>query len=152
MGWEQSALQYRKAAFYSATPIGTIIMLYDQLAKDLRQAANALREKKFENCASEVKHAFTVLAHLDSYVDQQADDPAVPWLLRFYKMLRANVLDAQIKASAEQLDAQAQLVIDVRGAWQELESRLQMQALEPPSATPVSAASDGEAVQSSWSA
>jgi flagellar biosynthetic protein FliS len=127
-------------------------MLYDQLIKDIRKAAIAMRERKFEACAKEIKHAFIVIQQLDGLVDRQSSEPAVPWLIKFYAMLRSNILDAQVKSSAEGLDEQAKLVLDVRGAWQELDNRSRLQPVDAMSPVNSTSRTDGDATQSSWSA
>ena len=123
MGWRDSELQYRRAASHDVSPVGAVLLLYDQLIKDLRKAQIAMREARPEACAGEIKHAFLVLQQLDGTLNRDTGEAFVPWLLRFYALLRGNILNAQIKSSPDALDEQITLILSVRSAWQEVENR-----------------------------
>jgi flagellar protein FliS len=123
LSWTESELQYRRAALHNVSPVGAVLLLYDQLVKDLRKAETAMREARPETCAAELKHALLVIQQLEGSLNRDTGEAFVPWLLRFYALLRTNIIDAQVKRSTEILDEQVSLVLDVRSAWQEVEYR-----------------------------
>jgi flagellar protein FliS len=123
LSYKDSELQYRRAALHDVSPVGAVLMLYDQLVKDLRKAQTAMCDARHEACAAELKHAFLVLQQLEGSLARDTGEEFVPWLLRFYGLLRMNILEAQVKRSPDLLDEQVTLILDVRSAWQEVESR-----------------------------
>lgn len=123
MSLKESELQYRRAALHNASPVGVVLMLYDQLVKDLRKAGIAMRENRIEACAAELKHGLLIIQQLEGSLKRDTGEEFVTWLVRFYSMLRTNIIDAQVKRLPEQLDAQITLILEVRSAWQEVELR-----------------------------
>lgn len=123
MNRRESELQYRRNALHNASPVAVVLMLYDQLVKDLRKAEVAMRENRIEACAAELKHGLLIIQQLEGSLKRDTGEEFVPWLVRFYALLRANIIEAQVKRSPEQLDQQIAMILDVRSAWQEVESR-----------------------------
>ncbi len=154
MNWGELELQYRKAALNSATPVGVIMMLYDQLVKDLRKAITAIEGTSPEECATAIKHALLVLQQLEGSLDHESGSDLVKWLVRFYSLLRTRVIEAQVQSSAQILNEQVSLILDVRGAWQQLESRDQVAAMSPSHTASSSAnfASSEDFRSTTWSA
>jgi len=113
-------------------------MLYDQLVKDLRKAAAAIEESRAEDCANSVKHALLVIQQLEGSMDHTTESELVNWLVRFYSLLRSRIVAAQVSRSPEEMHAQIAMILDVREAWQQIESRSQeatpgSQAMSTPS-------------------
>ena len=132
-------------------------MLYDQLVKDLRKAGIAMRDRRYEAIAAEVKHSLIVIQQLEGSLKRDTGEEVVPWLLRFYGILRENILSAQIKCSTEKLDEVIALVMDVRSAWQDLETKnntaeFNLAGTPSPSMDRPAFRSDEEVVRSNWSA
>jgi flagellar protein FliS len=132
-------------------------MLYDQLIKDLRRSAAAMREGRPEPCANEIKHALLVIQQLEGSLDRSTGEEFVTWLIRFYGLLRTRIVDAQVKRAPEELDAQIAVVLDIRSAWQEVELRNNSVATSSNSSSPMANCStlgnsDGEYVTTNWSA
>jgi len=155
--WRESELQYRRAALHDVSPVGAVLLLYDQLVKDLRKAQTAMREVRHEACAAELKHSLLIIQQLEGSLNRDTGEAFVPWLLRFYTLLRMNIINAQVKRSPEQLDEQISLILDVRSAWQEVERRNTSAAAHVATASPAaSPASRGygeeEYVHTNWSA
>jgi flagellar protein FliS len=98
-------------------------MLYDQLVKDLRNAGAAMRADNPEVCASEIKHALLIIQQLEGSLDRTTGEEFVTWLVRFYALIRSRIVEIQVKRSHEELDEQIAMILDVRGAWQAVESK-----------------------------
>lgn len=119
----QAELKYLRAAAQSATAVGLVIMLYDLLIADLERAIAAIAERDVEKRSAEVNHAFLVLQQLEGSLDMKKGGQAATHLSRFYSVLRCNILEAQIKVSPDILRKQIELILNVREAWQQVDSR-----------------------------
>jgi flagellar protein FliS len=120
----QTEISYRIAAVDSASPIGLLLALYDTLSGNLARAAAALRAQDIERRCSELNHAYTVLGHLESWLNKDLNDPLANSLTLFYGYLRARMLEASLKQSASMLDEAVELVLNVRSTWQQREAFL----------------------------
>jgi flagellar protein FliS len=153
---QKTELSYRRTAAEGATGVGLTIALYDTLAGDLRRAAIAERAGDIHRRTREMNHALTVLGFLESWVDPVNGQELAKGLTIFYSYLRVKMMEGQVKRSPEIIEEQVGLVLQVRGAWQqlELEAQPKEQASDSLPAVlpfPVSVLSD-ERVRASWSA
>ncbi len=112
-------LSYRRSAVEGASEIGLVIALYDTLSGNLRRAAAALRSNEIEKRCAELNHAFLVIGQLESWVDVEHGGELAQNLTSFYAWLRMKLLDASTMKSAEILEAQIGLILQVRSAWQQ---------------------------------
>jgi|GEM_PF-1606909 flagellar protein FliS len=128
---------YRRTAIEGASHIGLMIALLDTLICDFRRAATALRENDIEMRCRELNHAALVLGRLESWLDLQNGGEQAQTLSRFYAYMRAKMMEASLSKSAAVLDAQIEMVVHVRSAWQQLDIQA-TQALEEQSEVPVS--------------
>jgi flagellar protein FliS len=147
-------LAYRKTAVEGTSGFGLLIALYDTLAGNLSRAAEAQRKNDIEKRCQEISHALLVIAHLEDWVDREGGGELAQKLVRFYAGLRANLVGAQAKQSAEMLEQQMNVILAIRGTWQDLEARA-CSVLDAPSPahTPrFAGASQQERSVFSWSA
>jgi len=117
----QTELTYLRAAAQDATEAGLVIILCDLLAHDLGLAIAALSDRDVERRTAEIKHSFLVLQQLEGSLDMENGGEAAKHFSAFYAALRCKILEAHIKASAEILRRQIELVLDVRQAWQQVD-------------------------------
>jgi len=117
----KTELCYRRSAIEGASPIGLMIALLDALVCDFRRAASALRENDIETRCKELDHAALVLGRLESWLDLKNGGEPAHNLSRFYAYLRAKMIEASVKKSAAALDAQIEMIVHVRSAWQQLD-------------------------------
>jgi len=115
-------LSYRKSSIEGASAIGLMIVLFDTLVGDLRRAASALRKNDIEARCKELNHATLVVGQLESWLDMKSGGEGAQNLSRFYAYLRAKMLEASVKKSASVLDAQVEMILHVRSAWQQLDT------------------------------
>ena len=118
----QTELSYRKSAIEGASSIGLIIALFDTLAGDLRRASAAIRKGDIEKRCKELDHASLVLGQLESWVDREKGGDSAQTLAQFYGYLRAQMMEASVSQSAAVLDAQIEMILHVRSAWQKLDN------------------------------
>jgi len=122
MKLSETSISYRRSAIQGASAIGLIITLFDTLAGDLSRAANAIRKNDIETRCQELNHAALVLGQLQDWVDLKNGGESAQTLSRFYTYLRAKMIEASVIQSATLLDAQIEMILHVRSAWQLLDA------------------------------
>jgi flagellar secretion chaperone FliS len=138
MTMTETGLSYRRSAIEGASSIGLMIALFDTLVGDFRRAATALRKNDIETRCRELNHATLVLGQLENWLDMKNGDESAATLARFYAYLRAKMMQAAVTQSASLLEAQIDMILHVRSAWQQLdtaappapEGRLEMPAAQ----------------------
>ena len=151
-------LAYRETDAITADPVGLVVVLYDTLLKDIREAVAALAAGDFDRRASAVRHTMLVLQQLQGTLDFENGGVVAQNLERFYNFTRAKLLEAQIKMSAEMFEQQITFVASIREAWQQV--RKEHFAQQPPvaadqlesAAAPAALLTASEAGVSHWRA
>ena len=117
MNANQTELSYRQASAQQASPAGLVVILYDLLVADLRQAIAAMRSGRVEERCDRLKHSLLVLQLLEGSLDLERGSLAAQNLSHFYAYIRSQILAAQFKREKSILEQQIVLVLDVREAW-----------------------------------
>lgn len=112
---------YREAAGRGASGVRLVILLYEQVIQDLGRAIKAIEENKIERRTREINHALTVIGHLQYTLDMKVGGEVAQNLARFYCTLRAGLIEAHARASRALLQRQIDYLLDMRGAWLEVE-------------------------------
>ncbi|MGA2049066.1 MAG: flagellar export chaperone FliS [Terracidiphilus sp.] len=160
MTMTETGLSYRKSAIEGASPIGLMIALFDTLVGDFRRASTALRKNDIETRCRELNHATLVLGQLENWLDMKNGDESAATLGRFYAYLRAKMMQAAVTQSATLLEAQIDMILHVRSAWQQLdnaaptppEGQIETSAPQPRMSYPSAQEPDFERVRFSQSA
>jgi len=141
MNRSQTELTYLGASAQNASPVGLVVILFDQLITDIKRAIAAIQTGEIEKRCHEIKHALLVLQQLEGSLDKEKGGQAAKHFSRFYSAIRAKLLEANIKVSPEILNRQIDLLFQVRRAWQQVDRA----AAEPLTVTtPVNPTSSGE--------
>ena len=117
-----ASLEYRRAATQQASPVGLVIALHDTLVGDIRRAAEAIDRNDIQGRCDQLIHAFKVLQQLEAMLDMEAGGETALKIKRFYVHVRGQLLLAQFKLSSAILHKQIEIVLEVRGAWQQLDT------------------------------
>lgn len=125
---------YRENAARGASPVGRVILLYEQIVEDLRRAEKAIEEGNIEARTNAINHALTVLGHLQGKLDMQAGGKVADNLHNFYNLSRQRLLEAQWQASEEVLKEQISLLLDLRDAWVHVDQTERTPAVSPAAA------------------
>lgn len=112
---------YRESAARGATAVGQVVLLYEQIIKDLRLAGLAIEANQIEDRTNAINHAMVVVSHLQNSLNFEVGGDVAANLERFYNMLRRKLLEAQFQASKEILNEQIALLLDLRDAWIEVD-------------------------------
>lgn len=144
-----AGLSYREAAVRGASPVGLVILLYEQIIEDLRRAQIALREGNIEARTREINHAILVLGYLEASLNREQGGTVAENLERFYRQLRAGLTQAHATQSAAGIEQQIAHLILVHAAWCEAERELAIPPAAMDGAEPAAGASLAPA---DWSA
>ena len=120
----EAKLTYRENAVRSATPIELVVILFDTVLDDMRRAAAAAKAGDIEERAAAIRHAMLVLQQLQGTLDFEKGGPVARQFEQFYNLVRAKLLEAQLRNSPELMQQQIQFMSEVRGCWVEAEKQL----------------------------
>jgi flagellar protein FliS len=127
-------LSYQQASARGATPIGQVVSLFDTILRDFLRALAALQAGDVETRVFELNHALLVIAHLQSVLDHERGGEAAKYFDRFYSVTRGMIVEANIRATPESMEALIKLYGGLRQAWYQAEQQLlanQQQASSP---------------------
>jgi flagellar secretion chaperone FliS len=127
-------LSYREAAVRGASPVRLIVLLYEQILIDLRQALAALEKGDVETRTRAINHAILVIGQLQGSLDMQQGGEVARNLERFYNVIRNGLVHAHCRQSEQALQQQISFLMLVREAWLEVEHSSAENAAEPLSA------------------
>jgi flagellar protein FliS len=117
-----ASLDYRRAATQQASVVGLVIALHDTLIGNLRRAAEAMDRNDIPKRCDELIHGFKVLTQLEAMLDSKNGGVAAVNIRRFYTHVRSQMLAAQFKLLPEILRDQVKIVVEVRQAWEQVDS------------------------------
>jgi flagellar protein FliS len=112
---------YREQAARSEDKLHLVIVLYEQMVRDLTRAEAAIADHDIERRSSEINHALEVLAQLHGRLDFAAGGEVAHALDGFYSQVRLRLEQAHFQASSEILREQISLLLMLRDAWVEVE-------------------------------
>jgi flagellar protein FliS len=131
-----------------------VVLLYEQMIQDLRQAAQAIEQNDIELRTNQINHAILVIAYLQSGLDFATGGKVAQDLNDFYDLLRQNLVQVQFHPSQAGICQQITDLVEVREAWTEVErveSLVASAVTTTPSAVPSDASSsESDPVRVTW--
>ena len=112
---------YRQSEITSDNPLHLVVLLYDQLLRDLSRALDAFDRQDIPRRCEEIDHALLVLAQLQGTLNHESGGEVAQTLDTFYNVVRDGLLLATVQGSPELLKKQWQNVLRVREAWIEID-------------------------------
>jgi len=112
---------YRENDVRGATAVRLVVLLYEQLVQDLRQALQAIEQNDIEVRTKRINHAILVIGHLQSPLDFANGGKVAQDLDHFYNVLRQNLVQVQFHPSQAELSQQITDLLAVREAWTDVE-------------------------------
>jgi len=144
---------YRATSVHGASSVRLVVMLYEQILEDLRQAIRAIDENRIETRTNAINHALVIVGHLEGRLDANAGGKVARNLAHFYNLLRRKLTEAQFKVSKQILSELVTLLLELRDAWMQVDraeaSRLLSTPAEDSSAADVAA---GRKIRADWKA
>jgi len=131
---------YQDTAVRGATPIELVIVLYDAAIEDMRRAMTAMQGSDVEARTRQVSHALMVLQQLQGTLNFEQGGSAARQFEQFYNLIRAKLLEAQMRGSSELMQQQIRYMSEVRDCWTAAKRLLQPAPVATPAVASVSAA------------
>lgn len=124
------ALMYRESAVRGASPVGLIVILYEEIIRSLRKAQKALKHGQIEQRTHELTHVIEVIGYLQSILDFDKGGAIALQLSTFYNFARTQVVDANAKSSDATIEALVTQFSAMRSQWQQVENAANQMASE----------------------
>jgi len=140
---------YQDSAIRGATPIELVVLLYDSVIEDMRRALAALQSNDVEARSHQISHALMVLHQLQGTLDFERGGSAAKQFEQFYNLVRAKLLEAQMRGSADLLRHQIRYMSEVRDCWVQARRILEPR---PGTVPPAGSATAAEGGSNKWSA
>lgn len=121
---------YRASEVADDNPVHLVVLLYDQLLRDIRRALDALGRNDVQARCQELDHALVVLGQLQHTLNLENGGEVAETLDDFYSLVRSNLLMAATQQSPSLLESQYRQILAVREAWLQVE-RQQAPAAKP---------------------
>ena len=112
---------YREADVRGATAVHLVVLLYEQIIRDLSQAAQAIEQNDIQLRTRCINHAILVVGYLQSPLDFGKGGRVAKDLDQFYNALRQNLMQVQFFPSKTGMNQLITDAIAVREAWIEVE-------------------------------
>jgi len=139
----EAKLAYRENAVRSATPIELVVILFEAAIEDMRRAVSAIQTRDIEERAAAVRHAMLILQQLQGTLDFERGGQVAKQFEQFYNLIRAKLLESQLRNSPELMSQQIQFMSEVRDCWAEAKKQIEPQPLPMPLAPPPESRQDG---------
>ncbi len=143
---------YQDSAVRGATPIELVVMLYDSAIEDMRRALAAMQKSDIEARTAEIQHALMVLQQLQGTLDFERGGAAAKQFEQFYNLVRAKLLEAQMRGSPELMERQVRFMSEVRDCWLQAKRLLQPHQASSPLVAPGGAPGEEGGPKSEWDA
>lgn len=118
-----ATMAYRQSVTEGTTPLGLVVLLYDRAIEDMCLAVKAMREQDVERRTGHVNHAMLILQQLQGTLDFERGGETAKQLNRLYSLVRAKLLEAQIRHSVELMQQQVRLMSEIRECWARAEQQ-----------------------------
>jgi flagellar secretion chaperone FliS len=149
---------YREADVRGASAVRLVVLLYEQIIRDLTQAAHAIERNDIELRTRCINHAILVVGYLQSPLDFGNGGKVAKDLDQFYNALRQNLMQVQFFPSKMGMNQLITNALVVREAWSEVEraeAALITRSVTVPVpsmavSSSISTASDSTSVRTKW--
>lgn len=151
----EAKLTYRENAVCSATPIDLVVILFDAAIDDMRRAVSAIQASNVEERANAVRHAMLILQQLQGTLDFERGGQVAKQFEQFYNLIRAKLLESQLRNSPELMGQQIQYMSEVRDCWVDAKQRIEPTPPAPSavlSPVPAQGGLEGGGPTSEWNA
>jgi flagellar secretion chaperone FliS len=114
---------YREGLGQDATPVRLIVLMYEQLIHDLREAAASIESGNIESRTNQLNHALQVIGELNASLNMEQGQEVARNLAQFYELIRCGLLQVQVRPSRSILEKHISNLLALREAWVEVERR-----------------------------
>ena len=117
MDYSKQLDNYKKQAVYSMTQGEMLMLLYDELIKDLNRAKIWLEQKKIENFDKDIQKALDIVRYLRKILDMKY--PISRELSRLYNFCESHLSRVLASRRADLIEEIIPIIQDLRSAFKE---------------------------------
>jgi flagellar secretion chaperone FliS len=121
---------YRESAVRGASPLGLIVILYDEIVRSMRKASHAFDTGDVEARTKAFNHSVEVIGYLQSILDFEKGGEIARNLSNFYNLMRAKLLQTQAAPTHDEIAMLAREFAKVGAAWRQAELSLAQPATD----------------------
>lgn len=122
------ARAYRELAVRSASPVGLVVILYEEVIRCLRRALDAVQRNNIERRTVELSHAILVIGYLQSALDYEQGGNVARSLSNFYNSARSKIVDCSGPKAQELLESLAAEFSSLAEGWQQIDREIGQQS------------------------
>lgn len=115
---------YRESAVRGASPVGLIVILYEEIVRSIRKAKRAFDAGDIEARGRALTHAIEVIGYLQSILNFEKGGDVARNLSDFYNFMRGKLFQTHIKPTHEDLETMANEFAKLAVSWQQAERSL----------------------------
>lgn len=116
--------QYKSQSITTMTGGELLVMLYDELIKDVKRAELAIEAHKVDTAHSSLMHAQDIISYLDETLNDQYDISKE--LSRLYDYFNGQLVQANINKDAAPLKEVLPMLMELRDTWKQAEKLSRM--------------------------
>lgn len=124
MTMKDPARMYRESAVRGASPVGLIVILYEEVVRSIRKALRAFEAGDIEARGRALTHAVEIIGYLQSILNFEKGGEVARNLSDFYNFMRGRLLEIHIKPTHDGLEMMAGEFAKLAAAWQQAERSL----------------------------
>jgi flagellar protein FliS len=109
---------YRESAVRGASPVGLIVILYEEIIRSLRRAQRAMHSGQIEERTNALTHAINVIGHLRGVLNFEKGGRVASQLAVFYDLMQAQILSANIAPTNAAFETLIAAFTTVKETWQ----------------------------------
>ena len=115
------ARMYREAAVRYASPVGLVVILYEEVIRSLRRGHQAFQQNLVEQRCLSLTHAIQVIGHLQGVLDFEKGVEVAQNLSNFYNVARKVILECNNTGNGDRLISLAADFSGLAQAWQQVD-------------------------------
>lgn len=94
--YPNTAILYRQNATRGATPVGLVVILYEEMIRSLQKAITAIESGKVEERSMELTHVLGIIGYLQAVLDFENGKDVARKLAAVYNSARDRVFHANV--------------------------------------------------------
>jgi flagellar secretion chaperone FliS len=118
------ARAYRELAARGASPVGLVVILYEEIIRSLRRALDAAQRNQIERRTNELSHAIVVVGYLQSVLDYEQGGQVARDLSDFYNTARSKILECSGPHAVAILEALSSQFSSLAEGWQQVDREI----------------------------
>ena len=115
------ARMYRESAVRYASPVGLVVILYEEIIRSIRKAHHAFQQEQVEQRCRSLSHAIEVIGYLQSVIDFEKGEDVAVSLSNFYNVARKVIVECNNRGTGDRLVSLAADFSSLAQAWQQVD-------------------------------